>query len=317
MNVITVWRISMYGNYCNEWFMDFDNEHKYTMHRIEKEILHSHTPFQDVKIFDTFSLGRLLVTDNRIQSAEIDEAIYHECLVHPSMMLCPKPVNVLILGGGEGATLREIVRYSSVQKIVMIDIDEELVNICKNHLQSWHCGAFNDTRLELIFDDAEHYITHSSDLFDVIIMDISDPVVGGPAARLYTREFYLKIKKHMQPRSVFATQAVEITLDESDLHSIINRTLREVFSQVNSYYEHIPSFSSYWGFIVASDFMSAGNLSIDYINQKMIEERLPLLKYYDAFAHQRIFLLPRIIREHIMQQTKISTVANPLSVFSG
>jgi len=149
--------------YSNEWFMDSESEHRIIFHRTKEQIVSAQTPFQTVKIIDTYYLGRILVLDNKIQSAESDEFIYHESLVHPSMVLHGKPQNVLILGGGEGATLREVLRYKSVNKATMVDIDQVLVGLCEKHLAKWHNGAFKDPRVELVFDDAMQYVKQTQE----------------------------------------------------------------------------------------------------------------------------------------------------------
>lgn len=304
--------------YANEWFMDSENEHRIILHRTSDQIASVQTPFQKAKIIDTYFLGRILVLDNKIQSAESDEFVYHESLVHPAMVLHGKPRSVLVLGGGEGATLREVLRYKSVTRVTMVDIDQVLVELCEKYLDKWHTGAFKDPRVSLVFDDAMKYVKHTKDKFDVIIMDISDPVAGGPAALIYTKEFFASLKKLLTANGTFVTQAIEIFYDESDLHSILHNTLASVYKTAESYCEYIPSFSSMWGFVLCSQSdRKASQLSpetVDELTGKLLKTRL---RYYDGMAHQRLFSLPKVVQESIGKQTKISTTATPLNVFAG
>ncbi|MCX7766218.1 MAG: polyamine aminopropyltransferase [Candidatus Sumerlaeia bacterium] len=300
--------------YTNEWFMDRESEHKFTLHRIKEQILCTRTKYQTIKILDTYNLGRILVTDNKIQSAEADEYIYHECLVHPAMMLSPSPQRVLILGGGEGATLREVLKYKTVKKVIMVDIDRELVNICQQYLPSWHQGAFQDKRVRLVFTDALKFIERKVEPVDVLVMDISDPLAGGPAAKLYTQEILNKMKRLLHKNSVFVTQAIEVYFDNSDLHSIIHQTLKAVFNYVDSYYEYIPSYSGLWGFVIGSDFARASALRPEEINRNLRQHRVRNLRYYDGQAHQRLFALPKVLRQIISQQKQRSTIKHPLIV---
>ena len=112
-----------------------------------------HTLYQDVELVETEPFGVCLVLDGKIQSAESDEFIYHESLVHPALISHPRPESVCIAGGGEGSTAREVLRHSSVKRLVMVDLDEELVGICRKHLTGFHQGAFDDPRLKVHFDD--------------------------------------------------------------------------------------------------------------------------------------------------------------------
>jgi spermidine synthase len=306
------------ANYANEWFLDSESEHKLILHRTKQQIASVQTPFQQAKIIDTYTLGRILVLDNKIQSAEADEFVYHEALVHPAMVLHGNPRSVLVLGGGEGATLREVLRYKSVSKVTMVDIDKDLVKLCEKHLTKWHAGAFKDPRVTLVFDYAMKYVKHTKDKFDVIIMDINDPVEGGPAALIYTREFFASLKKLLTVNGTFVTQAIEIFYDESDLHSILHNTLASVYKTAESYCEYIPSFSSMWGFVLCSQSdRKASQLApenVDEITGKLLKTSL---RYYDGMAHQRLFSLPKFVRESIGKQTKVSTIATPLNVFAG
>jgi spermidine synthase len=125
---------------------------------IDKTIVKKTTAIQDVEIVDTPSYGIVLILDGLIQSAEDDEHTYHEALVHPGMIGHANPREVLIIGGGEGATLREVLRYRSVQRATMVDIDGELVELCKKHLDDWHKGSFRDPRAEVIIADGRAFL---------------------------------------------------------------------------------------------------------------------------------------------------------------
>ena len=306
------------SSYQNEWFLDSENQHRIILHRTKGQVALTKTEYQTAKIVDTYCLGRILILDNKIQSAESDEFIYHESLVHPPMIHHGGPERVLILGGGEGATLREVLRYKSVRHVTMVDIDKKLVELCDEHLQKWHCGSFHDHRVNLIFDDAMKYVGRTKDKFDVIIMDISDPVQGGPADVIYTREFFQIVRDLLISNGIFATQAVEVFYDSSDLHSILHNTLAASFITVESYCEYIPSFGSMWGFLICSQRESrASALSPAAIDMALKKNLSNDLKYYDGTTHQRLFALPKVLRHSLNNQTKISTVSNPINVCAG
>lgn len=299
------------------WFVDRESEFKEISHLVKRTVYETRSAFQHIKIIETYNHGLVLVLDEKIQSSESDEYIYHEGLVHPSMVVHENPSKVLILGGGEGATLREVLRHSTVREVVMVDIDEVLVNTCKTYLSNWQDGAFEDPRTRLVIMDAIEYVQNADETFDVVICDINDPVEGGPAARIYTREFYESVKEIMSQDGVFVTQAVEIFYDERDLHSVVNRSIASVFKVAESYCEYIPSFGAMWGFVLGSDRSSARQLSSEQIQSRLESGGVEALRFYDAETHFRMFRLPKMIRDAIRNQTRISTQKEPLNVFPG
>ncbi len=299
----------------NNWYVDEESRHRWIWYRIQRHTLSTRTAFQDVDILDSHSHGTLLVLDGKIQSSEFDEYVYHEALVHPVMIAHPNPLRVLILGGGEGATLREVLKHGCVRSAVMVDLDKELVQLCKKHLKKWHRGAFDDRRARLIFDDATKFVRTSTDNFDVIITDISDPETKSPATACYTREFYGALKKRLAPGGIFVTQATEIFLDGSGIHSVLNNTARAVFGNAESYGEFIPSFASLWGFVAASPTLSLRSLDVDTISSRL-RERKVRTAFYTPQTHARMLILPPRAEKKIAQEKKLSTKKNPATVYS-
>src|SRR3972149_10779996 len=133
-----------------KWLYDPIADGFVQLHAIESNLYLGATRFQKAEIITTKSFGRCLVLDGKIQSSELDEFIYHEALVHPAMLAHPKPEAVLIAGGGEGATLREVLAHRSVKRVVMVDLDQEGVELCRRHLPAWHQGSFDDPKVELL-----------------------------------------------------------------------------------------------------------------------------------------------------------------------
>ncbi|KAH9305229.1 hypothetical protein KI387_009633, partial [Taxus chinensis] len=154
-------------------------------------ILHTGvSDYQDIALIDTRPFGKALVIDGKMQSTEVDEFIYHESLVHPALVYHANPNSAFIMGGGEGSTAREILRHKCINKVVMCDIDKEVVDFCKKYL-GVNREAFRNSRLELVINDARAELqSREEDGFDVIIGDLADPVEGGPCYHLYTKSFY-------------------------------------------------------------------------------------------------------------------------------
>jgi len=289
----------MVGKLINtkDWLVDKDSKHRWIYHRIKRYVVSTQTRFQKVELIDTYDLGRVVVVDNRIQSAEADEFIYHEVLVHPSMIAHPNPKIVLILGGGEGATLREVLKYPTVEKVVMVDIDEEFVNICKKFLRNWHRDSFNDKRVELIFADAKEYIRKTKSFFDVVIADFTDPVEKGPAQELYTRKFYLSVKRALMPDGIFVTHAAGVFYTAQEcIYMKILKTLTDIFPFADFYYDYIPSYSSLWGFAIGSIKYRPEYIPSITLQKRLSKRGIDNLSYYDQETHNRLFSLPKFLR---------------------
>ena len=239
-----------------------------------KSIVHAgRTRFQDIIIADTYNFGRALFLDGAIQSSAEDEALYHEMLVQPALLMHDNPRDVLIIGGGEGATLREILAHRSVDRAVMIDIDREVVDICRNLLPTWHCGAFDDPRTTLLYMDGRSYLEEADEAFDVIIIDVVDMLDDGPAQRLYTRQFYELAYRHLRPGGILVVQGLEFSFADYKSHCALLRTLRTVFAEVHSYKTCVPSFLGSWGFLIASNSISPRDFSADALD-RAIQARL-------------------------------------------
>ena len=191
----------------SKWFLEVLGPGEGHLHAIRSVLLSKDSPFQHIEVMDLEDYGRALVLDGKVQSTQHDEFIYHEALVHPVMLLHPHPVRVMIIGGGEGATLREVLRHRTVQRALMVDIDREVVDVSRALLPELHGGAFEDVRTELVFEDARRWLEAHDEIFDVIIVDLSDPIEEGPCYRLYTREFYQLVTSRLSPGGMISLQS--------------------------------------------------------------------------------------------------------------
>src|SRR3972149_6562595 len=160
------------------------------MHAIVRTIASAQTKYQQMEILELAAYGKALVLDGRIQSSQADEFIYHEALVHPGLLAHPRPQRGMVIGGGEGATVREILRHKTITDCLMADIDGEVVEECKKPMPEMPQGAFEDKRPRLLHEDARAYLEKTSERFDLIVIDLVEPLEEGPACRLFTREFY-------------------------------------------------------------------------------------------------------------------------------
>ncbi len=278
-------------------FSEVSGEGEMHYHRVKRVHFETHTPYQEMSIIETANYGKMLILDGRIQSAEKDEYIYHECLVHPALIAHANPRKVLVIGGGEGATIREILRHPSIQNVVMVDIDEQVVRSCMEHLPEWHLGAFADPRTTLVFADGKDYVEKTKEHFDCVIIDICDALEEGPTLALYTKEFYHSVKAILNPGGVVVVQAMELFALEHENHVIVSRMLKLAFRHVNSYSAYVPSFWCNWGYIVASDTVNAKALTAHEVDTRLTARKLsPVLRHYDGECHDHLFNLPKSVR---------------------
>lgn len=297
------------------WFLDGLTADLSMVHRIEEYLYAGRSPYQGIEVIRTGSFGVCLVLDGKIQSSEADEFIYHEALVQPVMITHPGPRTVLIAGGGEGATLREALRHRSVERVTMVDLDEQVVDVCRRHLPAWSDGAFDDPRAELIVGDARKFVEETPRRFDVIIIDLPDPLEVGPAQLLYTREFYAAVKRCLAPGGIVSVQSEASRWCDLQAFVAIVRTIGEVFTRVAPYQVHVPSFSSLWGFTSASDTLLATALTPGEVDARIAQRVNGALRSYDGTAHAGMFSLPRHIRTAIAQCDIVITDSRLLSVY--
>jgi spermidine synthase len=252
----------------------------------------------------------MLILDGRLQSAEKDEFIYHEALVQPALIAHPDPRRVLVLGGGEGATLREVLRHPGVGRAVMVDLDEELVDLCKTWLPTFHQGAFDDPRSELVFTDGRAWLAAQPDAsFEVIILDLPEPLEEGPALLLFTREMYESVRRKLAPGGLMALQSGSAG-PPGRLMPDLNSTLRAVFPRVLAYAAFVPSFMDLYGFHLAGgeDFVwpssaeTAGRLQ---------DRGVAALRWFGPELAAALPGLPVYVKAHLEQEGRVLTDAAP------
>lgn len=296
------------------WYVEWEFPNSGHLFELKKSYVKKRSKYQDIEVAELAQVGKVLILDGKIQSSILDEYVYHESLVQPAMILHGKPKKVLILGGGEGATAREVLKFKTVEKVTMVDIDKDVINIAKEYLKEWHQEAFKDNRLEVIIDDGFKFIERlikDNEKFDIVIADLADPTEGGPAYKLYTKEFYEMIKAILEKEGVFVTQATSLSY-HAEVHAIIRNTLSLVFRYVASYSVYIKSFDDEWSFVIASETKDPKRLS-----SETVEERLRIMlnkenRFYDAESHTRMFALPKYARDGLKKEKRIATLSKPV-----
>jgi spermidine synthase len=296
------------------WFADRIAPGLVLYHGVQAVLFRGTTKYQRFELLDTTSFGLCLVLDGKPQSAEADEFIYHEALVHPALLGHPGPQRVFIAGGGEGATLREVLSHSTVTSAVMVDLDEEVVRLCQQHLPQWHHGAFQDPRVKLVFADAREFLSTRSEVFDVIINDITDPTETGPSSLLFTQEFFRLIHQRLAPDGVTVVQAGYTTLTNSHLLPALVNTVRSIFPVTVYYHAFVPSFGGDWGFVLGSKGPNPQALFAQEVDSRIAQRIGRPLRFYDGPTHQGMFLFPKFVREAVAKESRIITEKSLLFV---
>ena len=249
--------------------------------------------YQTIIIADTEDYGRALILDDYIQSSYHDEHFYHESLVHPAMVAHPAPRDVLILGGGEGATLREVLKHKTVQRAVMVDIDGDVVELSRRYLPEMHQGSFDDPRARVVIEDGFIYVENAlkaGEKYDVVIMDLTDPYSSDVAKRLYTPELFQKIRQILRDDGVVVTQAGN-SFFFPDAYDMVLNGVRSVFPIVAEYEVWIPSFGYAVNYILGSLRHDPAALTADGVD-KRLKERGVSTSFYSGRTHIGLMNLP-------------------------
>jgi spermidine synthase len=281
-----------------QWYTEQFAPTELHAHAIEETYYAGRTPFQSVAVLRTAMFGKLLVLDGDTQSSQADEKIYHESLVHPAMASASERADVLILGGGEGATLREVLRDPGVRRCTMVDIDGDVVELAKAYLPEWSDGAFADPRARLIIGDALRFLKDDPDRYDVVISDLTEPLPDSPSFPLFNGEVFRDVKARLAPGGVYVLQASTAGFHNMALHAKMARSLRAHFRHVRSFYTHVPAFDNDWAFLACSDEHDVAATPPERIDAYVRSLRGENW-FYDAETHRRLFALPLYLRREL------------------
>ncbi len=250
--------------------------------------------FQTVEVFDTKPYGRVLAIDSVFMTSEADEFIYHELLTHPAMLTARDPKRVLVIGGGDGGTVREVLRHPGVEACVMIEIDELVVRASREHLPRIGT-AWDDPRLDVRFIDGIDYVKKSDDApYDVILLDGTDPI--GPGEVLFEAEFFEACKRMLTPDGVLGLQS-ETPMLLRDIFFETQKKLRALFGSVQPYFAGVPLYATgSWSWTWCSD--QRDHRSLD---DARADALIPGCRYYNRDVHHGAFAQPNYVRQGLAE----------------
>lgn len=274
------------------WFTEKHTEHVKLSIQVDKQIYSSQSEFQRIDIFESPEFGRFLTLDGYMMLTEKDEFVYHEMMVHVPMAVHPNVKKVLVIGGGDGGTIRELSRYETIEEIDLVEIDEEVVEACKKHLPQTACG-FEDSRVKCYYDDGLKFVRKFENTYDLILVDSTDPF--GPGEGLFTKEFYGNCYKALKEDGIMVNQH-ESPFYKEDAYAMqrAHKRIVESFPISKVYQAHIPTYpSGHWLFGFASK-------KYHPIRDLRVEEWKSLglkTKYYNEQLHKGAFALPNYVEE--------------------
>ncbi|MBV8154931.1 MAG: spermidine synthase [Candidatus Eremiobacteraeota bacterium] len=278
-----------------QWYVEESAPTEQHHHAIERVYFEGRSQFQQVAVIGTPVFGKMLILDGDTQSSQGDEKIYHETLVHPAMAGAADRSEVLILGGGEGATLREVLRYSGTKRCTMVDIDGLVVELSKQHLPEWSDGAFDDPRARVIVGDALAFMRDDRDRYGVVISDLTEPLEDSPSNLLFNDGVFRLIKSRLADGGVYVLQASTASFHNYSLHCKMARTLRRHYAHVASFFTYVPAFDTDWAFLACSDRIDLATLGADAVDAYCGALRGDNF-FYDSVTHRRLFSLPLYLR---------------------
>lgn len=268
------------------WAREYQGKNLVLSYRI-KETLHTErSKFQDIAIVDTHQYGRMLMLDSVVQTTELDEFVYHEMITHVALSAHPNPKKVLVVGGGDGGSIREILKHESVEEAILVDIDERVVELSKQYLPTISC-ALDDPRVTVTIEDGLAYVKRAKNEFDLIIVDSTDPI--GPAVGLFAQEFYRDLYAALKDDGMFVAQTEPPWASKTflpELHSVFHK----IFPIVKLFLANIPTYQSgTYSFTVCSK----------QYDPTVIQpgKHVPGTKYYSPQMHKAAFTLPPFVAE--------------------
>ena len=252
--------------------------------RITKSLEKIKSEFQEIEVVESQSFGKILLIDEVIMLTEADEFCYHEMIAHVPLCVHPKAKKVLVIGGGDGGTVREILKHDSVNEVDVCEIDEKVIEISKRHFP-YLANSFDDPKVKIYCEDGNKFIKSHKDEYDIIIVDSSDPI--GPAEVLFRREFYEAIFQALKDDGIVVAQAESFFYHQKIIKSLFS-FIRDIYPISEYYYTLVPTYPSG---IIGFTFCSKKYHPINDFNE--IEAlKLNNLKYYDRGIHKAAFNLP-------------------------
>ena len=262
--------------------------------KMEEVLFEVRTEHQHLVIFRNAYWGTVMALDGIIQTTEKDEFIYHEMMTHVPLFAHGNAKKVLIIGGGDGGILREVVKHPEVEAVTQVEIDAQVIEMCRKYLPNHSAGAFDDPRATIIIDDGVNFVRNTDERFDVIISDSTDPV--GPGEVLFSSPFYEGVKRCLKPGGVFVAQNGVVFMQGDEVTTSAQR-LRPLFEDVHFYHAAVPTYvGGAMTFAWATDDVQLRRQPVEVIRERFERSGIRT-RYYTPEVHVGSFALPQYVLE--------------------
>ena len=273
----------------SDWFTENHKNILKMGFRIKKELFNENSSFQNVKIVETEGFGKMLINDHLVMTCERDEFIYHEMIAHVPLFSHPEPKEVLVIGGGDGGTAREVLKHKNIKKCALVEIDSLVVKACKKYLKTMST-SFDNPRLDLKIDDGADFISKKKSAYDIIIVDSSDPI--GPSSVLFGEKFYKNVYSALKKDGIVVAQA-ESPFYEIENQKNILQINQGLFKKTGFYnYSNLSYPSGLWSFLFAS---KGPHPLKDFQSDKFKNSDITF-RYYNEEIHKASFARPQSIK---------------------
>jgi len=276
---------------------------------IRKSLRKASTKYQKIELVDTDEFGKVLLLDDITQVVENNHFMYHEPMVHPALCAHPNPQKILVVGGGDGGIVNEVLKYPSVKRVELAELDKGVVDFSRKYLKNVHNGCFEDSRFNVNITDGRKFVEDHPGEFDVVIMDMTDPF--GPSCMLYTKEFFRLVKRSMRNRAGLFVMHSESPVSRPKAFSCIQKTLGSVFKSVVPLYTYIQMYAVLWSVTVAGDETDIGKCKPAGIDKKLKKFGIDDLKLYNGSTHAAMQVPYPYISEILSKPSRIITDKNP------
>jgi len=284
----------------NVWFTEWEHDSGLSLKHRGSKLVDMRSKFQKLEVFDTYKYGKMMALDGVIVTTEKDEYVYHEMMAHPAMQVLPDAKRALVIGGGDGGIARELLRYDQIEEVVVAEIDEEVINVTKQHFPQL-ASSFGDQRTKLEITNGVEFVRGlEPESFDLIIVDSPDPV--GSAKGLFSTEFYADLHRILSAEGILITQSESPRFNEQTFCDVA-KCHRQLFGQdqVWTYLAFIPTYTSgMWSFSLASKSSRSPLAHFDDESSKSFSKAHGL-RYYNEEIHRAAFVLPTYVREMLEQ----------------
>jgi spermidine synthase len=255
-----------------------------------KTLYSEQSAFQKVEIFESRAFGNVLTLDGLMMTTEKDEFFYHEMISHVALCAHSNPENVLVIGGGDGGTVREVLKYETVKSVVMCEIDGLVIEASKEFLPEIACGL-DDKRVEILTEDAIEFIKNKKACYDVVLIDSTDPM--GPGEGLFTEEFYTDVKNSLKAGGIMCAQSESPFANQNEMKKMYP-ILRKVFKYVSPYCGPVPTYpAGYWSWAFCSNALEGGKV----VNADVADKISSQCKLYNKELHEGVFKVPNFVKE--------------------